>query len=101
MDLDLFFGLCKVIHTQVELISFFWFNLIVGGSGSRDVSGSCFDFGRHVPPDVSTFVLNLKAKHIFPRQLQNLHVFVKMPIVRRQCVMDAMNLHSAQLSEKF
>ncbi len=101
MDLDLIFGLCKVIRTQVELISFFWFNLIVGGSGSRDVSGSCFDFGRHVPPDVSTLSFELKGEIYISKAASKFKCFCDMPIVRRQCVMSAINLHSAHLSEKF
>ena len=35
---------------------------LIGVSGSRDVSGLCFDFGRHVPPDVSTLSFKLKAE---------------------------------------
>ena len=34
----------------------------IGVSGSRDVSGLCLAFGRHVPPNVSTLSFKLKAE---------------------------------------
>ena len=39
----------------------------------RDVSSLRCDFGRHVSPDVSSLILNLKSKHLISGAASNLH----------------------------
>ena len=50
----------------------------LGVSGSRDVSSLRCDFGRHVSPDVSSLILNLKSKHLISGAASNLHDVVKL-----------------------
>ena len=57
--------------------------MAIGVSGSRDVSSLRCDFGRHVSPDVSSLILNLKSKHLISGAASNLHDVVKlMPTLR-------------------
>ena len=52
--------------------------MTIGVSGSRDVSGLCFDFGRHVPPDVLALNFKLKAE----TSISGAFLICEMPTVR-------------------